>query len=140
VSRRSDRRAEPGDGGGDGSDPHDAAVAVLTDSSPPGSHDHERAQRPATPEELLLHDAGALTVLRRGLAVTPELREGLVLTAVLAVATAAGKLAVPVLIQQILDRGVLGDAGYRPTFVAVACCGVGMLIVGLRRAGPSPRA
>ena len=43
------------------------------------------------------------------------------LTAVLAVATAPGKLAVPVLIQQILDRGVLGDAGYRPGFVAVAC-------------------
>ena len=131
MSRRSERQVAAGDGSGEGTDPRDAAVAVLTESSPPGSHDHERSQRPPTPEELLLHDAGALTVLRRGLAVTPELREGLVLTAVLAVATAAGKLAVPVLIQQILDRGVLGSAGYRPTFVVVACCGVGALIIGL---------
>ena len=76
-----------------------------------------------TDEEEALRDAGAIAVLRRGLAVTPELKQGLVMTAVLAVATALGKLAVPVLIQQILDRGVLGDAGYRPGFVAVGCAG-----------------
>ena len=82
-------------------------------------------------EEDALRDAGAIAVLRRGLAVTPELRQGLVLTAVLAVATALGKLAVPVLIQQILDRGVLGDDGYRPGFVAVACAGTALLIIAL---------
>ena len=43
------------------------------------------------------------------------------LTVVLAVLTAAGKLAIPILIQQILGRGVLGDDGYRPGFVAAAC-------------------
>ena len=74
--------------------------------------------------------AGAVEVLRRGLAVTPELREGIVITMLMAVAMAAGSLAVPVLIQQILDRGVLGDAGFRPTFVYVAC-GVTALVVGL---------
>jgi putative ABC transport system ATP-binding protein len=110
-------------------DGRDATVAVLADSSPPGSHDHERIHRAPTPEETELQDARALDVLRRGLAVTPELRQGLLLTAVLAVATAGGKLAVPILIQQILDRGVLGDAGYRGGFVAAACAGVGLLIV-----------
>ena len=84
---------------------HDAVVDVLTDAAPPGSHDHERRHPDQTDEEEALRDAGAIAVLRRGLAVTPELRQGLLLTAVLAVATALGKLAVPVLIQQILDRG-----------------------------------
>jgi putative ABC transport system ATP-binding protein len=102
---------------------YDAVVDVLTDAAPPGSHDHERRHPDETDEEEALRDAGAVAVLRRGLAVTPELRHGLILTVVLAVVTAAGKLAVPVLIQQILGRGVLGDDGYRPTFVAVACSG-----------------
>jgi ABC-type multidrug transport system fused ATPase/permease subunit len=112
-------------------DEHDAAVEVLADSSRPGSHDRERTHREATPEETALQDAGALSVLRRGLAVTPELREGLLLTAALAVATAVAKLAVPILIQQILDRGVLGPEGYRATFVNVACVGAGGLILAL---------
>jgi putative ABC transport system ATP-binding protein len=110
-------------------DEHDPMVEVLTASSPPGSHDHERTHRKPTPEEDALADASALEVLRRGLAVTPELGQGLLLTAVLAVVTAAGKLAVPVLIQQILDRGVLGDDGYRPGFVAAWCIATGVLIV-----------
>ena len=110
-------------------DEHDAAVEALVETSPPGSHDRERTHRGATPDETALQDAGAISVLRRGLAVTPELRQGLVLTAVLAVATAIGKLAVPVLIQQILDRGVNGDSGYRPGFVLAACGGVAALIL-----------
>ena len=109
----------------------DAVVDVLTDAAPPGSHDHERRHPDQTEEEDALRDAGAIAVLRRGLAVTPELKQGLILTAVLAVATALGKLAVPILIQQILDRGVLGDAGYRPGFVAAACLGTALLTIGL---------
>jgi putative ABC transport system ATP-binding protein len=109
-------------------DGHDAAVAALATSAPSGSTDHERPHRAPTPEEDALADAGALQVLRRGLAVTPELREGIALTGLLAVTTAAGKLAVPVLIQQILDRGVIGHAGYRPGFVAVTCAVVAVLI------------
>jgi putative ABC transport system ATP-binding protein len=110
-------------------DDHDAALEVLADSCPPGSGDHERTHREHTPDEEALAGAGAVEVLRRGLVATPELRQGILLTVVLAVLTAAGKLAVPILIQQILDRGVLGDSGYRPTFVAVACGSVSLLIV-----------
>jgi putative ABC transport system ATP-binding protein len=112
-------------------DEHEAAFEVLTDSTPAGSYDQARTPARATDEEEALRDAGAVDVLRRGLAVTPELREGLVLTAVLAIATAAGKLAIPVLIQQILGRGVLGDDGYRPGFVAVACTAAVVLSIGL---------
>ena len=109
----------------------DAVVDVLTDAAPPGSHDHERRHPDQTEEEDALRDAGAIAVLRRGLAVTPELKQGLILTAVLAVATALGKLAVPILIQQILDKGVLGEDGYRPGFVAAACLGTALLTIGL---------
>lgn len=116
-------------------DGHDAVIDVLAESAPPGSHDHERPQREPSPEERLLRDARAVTVLRRGLAVTPELRQGLRLTAAFALVTALGKLAVPVLIQQVLDRGILGDAGYRPGFVAAACAAIGALIVVLYLVG-----
>ena len=109
----------------------DAVVDVLTDAAPPGSHDHERRHPDETDEEEALRGAGAIAVLRRGLAVTPELKQGLVLTVVLAVATAAGKLLIPILIQQILGRGVLGDDGYRPGFVAAACTFATLVTIGL---------
>ncbi len=78
-----------------------------------------------------LADAGAMEVLRRGLAVTPELRAGLVATGLMALATAAGRLAVPILIQQALDRGVLGDDGFDGGFVYPACAATFVLVVAL---------
>ncbi len=115
----------------------DPVVAVLAGTAPPGSHDHERPHPAPTPEEDAddLETAGAVAVLRRGIAATPELRTGLVLTAAFAVVTATGKLAVPVLVQQVLDRAVVGDAGYRPGLVAAACSGIAVLIVVLYAAG-----
>ena len=66
-------------------------------------------------------DVGALTVLRRGLAISPELKTGLRVTLGLAFAAAAGRLIVPILMQQVIDRGLLGEQGYRPGFVFLAC-------------------
>jgi len=74
---------------------------------------------------------GAVAVLRRGLAATPELRAGLAFTVGMAVSSGAGRLAVPVLIQQILDRGVLGADGFRPGFVYPACAVAVVAIAGL---------
>ena len=74
---------------------------------------------------------GALAVLRRGLAATPELRIGLVATVGMAIGSGGGRLAIPILIQQILDRGVLGDAGFRPGFVYPACLVAVAVVVGL---------
>lgn len=62
-------------------------------------------------------DVGALQVLRRGLRISPELKVGLRVTVALALVAAIGRLVIPITIQQVLDRGVLGDAGYRPGFV-----------------------
>ena len=102
-------------------DPHDAAVGVLAETAPPGASDEERPRPVATPDEAHVLEAGALEVLRHGVAATPELRQGIRFTALMALATAAGKLAVPILIQQILDRGVPEDAPFRPGFVYPAC-------------------
>ncbi|HUG83259.1 MAG TPA: ABC transporter ATP-binding protein [Euzebya sp.] len=49
--------------------------------------------------------AGAAETLRRGLALSPELRVGLAVTGLLAVLATAGRVVVPVLVQQIIDRG-----------------------------------
>ena len=64
-------------------------------------------------------DIGALTVLRRGVAASPELRRGFAITLAMALCMAVGRLTIPILIQLILDRG-LRD-GYRPGFVYTAC-------------------
>ena len=55
----------------------------------------------------------AVAVLRRALARTPELRQGLVASVLMAAAVAIGKLVVPVLVQQILDRGIDGAGRLR---------------------------
>ena len=101
--------------------PYDAATDVLLEAAGPAFDEARRRPEP-TPDDDEVHmgdlaGAGALAVLRRGIAVTPELRQGLLLTVLLAVLTAAGKLALPILIQQVLDRGVRGDEGFRPVFV-----------------------
>lgn len=58
---------------------------------------------PADPESV----TGSTTaVIRRGLAAIPAIREGLALTVVLALLGGVGRLAVPVLIQQVIDRGL----------------------------------
>ena len=60
---------------------------------------------------------GGLAVLRRGLAVSPELRAGLGITVVMALTAAIGRLVIPILVQLILDNGILGDDGYRAGYV-----------------------
>ena len=64
---------------------------------------------------------GALGVLKRGLRQSPELRVGALYTIGLAIAGAAGALLVPILIQQVLDKGLGTAQGFRPEFVYPAC-------------------
>src|SRR5688572_1631198 len=78
----------------DRDDPHRARVDLLE----PDHAGFERPVRAATADEAALAEASAVAVLRRGLRATPELRVGLVFTLAAAVTTAAGKLAVPILI------------------------------------------
>ena len=62
----------------------------------------------------LLDDAdgtpeGALAVVRRGMAVSPELRDGLGVTIGLALLGAGGRVLVPILSQQVIDKGITSD-------------------------------
>lgn len=52
-----------------------------------------------------------LDVVRRGWRASPELREGAGRTVALALLAAGGRVVIPVLLQQMLDRGLHGGAG-----------------------------
>ncbi|MEM8705718.1 MAG: ABC transporter ATP-binding protein [Actinomycetota bacterium] len=60
---------------------------------------------------------GALAVMRRGIKVSPELRAGLGITVAMALTAAIGRLIVPILVQLVLDNGVLSDDGYQAGYV-----------------------
>jgi ATP-binding cassette subfamily B protein len=81
---------------------------------------------------------GALSVLRRGVAATPELREGLGITVALALLGACGRVVIPVLTQQVIDRGLTGptvDTGLvlRLSGLALGLVVLTMLVVRLTR-------
>ena len=73
-------------------------------------------------------DVGALAVLRKGLQTSPELKTGALLTVGMALAAALGRLVIPILIQQILDRGFDSDTGLDKSFVYGAC-GAALLVI-----------
>lgn len=70
------------------------------------------------------------STLRRGLALSPEFRRGLAGTLLLAVVATAGKVVVPVAVQQVMDAGLGGahgpDLGYVRT--AVLICAAAVLV------------
>jgi ABC-type multidrug transport system fused ATPase/permease subunit len=72
----------------------------------------------------------AISVLRRGLAVSPELRRGIGVSIGFAIVVAIGRLMIPVLIQQVLDRGFRGDQ-FRPGFVYTACGLAALVVLGV---------
>jgi putative ABC transport system ATP-binding protein len=73
---------------------------------------------------------GAFATLRRGLRLMPEFRHGLPVTFLLALIATAGRVVVPVAVQQTIDRGLSGpggpDLGLVQWLVAV-CVGVVVL-------------
>jgi ATP-binding cassette subfamily B protein len=56
-------------------------------------------------------DIGAIETIRRGVAVSPELTDGLGGTIALAFLAATGQVVVPIAVQQTLDRGINGAGG-----------------------------
>jgi ATP-binding cassette subfamily B protein len=63
----------------------------------------------APPREEIADRRGALNTIRRGLSLSPELRTGLAGTIVIAVVATAGRVVVPIAIQQIIDNGLVED-------------------------------
>ena len=83
------------------------------DPTPGGLQDVETQAASAT------EDIKALQVLRRGIAMSSELRRGLPVIAAVGLFAAVGRLIVPVMVQLVLDHGVIGPDGYRPGVVWV---------------------
>ncbi|HVD27610.1 MAG TPA: ABC transporter transmembrane domain-containing protein, partial [Mycobacteriales bacterium] len=54
---------------------------------------------------------GALATLRRGLRLMPVFRRGLPATFALALLATAGRVVVPIAVQQVIDRGLTGPGG-----------------------------
>ena len=54
---------------------------------------------------------GAIAILRRGLAASPELHNGLAITLLMGLSVAMGKLVIPVLIERILNQVAVADDG-----------------------------
>ena len=65
-------------------------------------------------------DESALSTIRRGLALTPELLRGMWITLLLAVVATGGKVVVPIAVQAILDRGIIEPEVPDVAFVAGA--------------------
>ena len=55
-------------------------------------------------------DRGAMDTIRRGLSLSPELRRGLAGTIAIAIIATAGRVIVPVAVQQIIDGGLEGGS------------------------------
>ena len=62
----------------------------------------------------------ALRLLRRGLAASPELRKGAALTLALALVAGGGRVVTPVLVQQTIDRHVIGGPARLSGMLALA--------------------
>jgi ATP-binding cassette, subfamily B, bacterial len=80
-------------------------------------------------EERADSGGGAISVLRRALRANPGLLRGVRTTLLLAAIGAGGRVVVPILIQQVLDRGVLGPDGLRLPLVAALCAGAAVVTV-----------
>lgn len=77
-------------------------------------------------------DWGALETLRRGWRSTPELREGAWLTVLLAFVGAGGRLVVPILIQQSIDKGYVNGEVDMAVIVRLAViAAVAIVVAGL---------
>ena len=88
------------------------------------------------PSDTANDEIKALRVLRRGLAMSRELRRGLPAIAAVGLFAALGRLIVPIMVQLVLDHGVVGPAGYRPAVVwilSLAALGVVLLVFAATR-------
>ena len=71
----------------------------------------------------------AMSVLRRGFSQSPELVRGLRLTVLFAIIGSVGRLIIPVLIQQVIDKGLLADDGFNASFTVTACAGAAVIVI-----------
>ncbi|WP_067602942.1 ABC transporter ATP-binding protein [Nocardiopsis listeri] len=87
--------------------------------------------RPTGDRAPALHrsDDGAFGTIKRGLRLSPEFAKGLWLTLVFALVATAGKVIVPIAVQQIIDNGLAAEGGPDLTFVTRMVTGCAALLV-----------
>ncbi|WP_410787522.1 ABC transporter ATP-binding protein [Kribbella sp. C-35] len=75
-------------------------------------------------------NAGGLQTLKDGLKVSPELARGWWLTGLLALTMTAGRIVVPIAVQQTIDKGLSGPGGPNTSYVAWMCliCALGVIL------------
>jgi putative ABC transport system ATP-binding protein len=100
---------------------------------PPGGYEGQMPRIQETPPEpTAAHEPqGAFAVLRRGVRESPELRSGFGYTIGLAVLVAGARVLLPILIQQVIDKGINGPNGFDAAFVMGITAIVGGLTVAL---------
>ncbi len=103
---------------------HDDAAAPVPPSraapeAPSEHHAHDQDHHAAVAGTRMDsgEEIGAIETIRRGMRISPELREGLGFTLFLAIVAACGQVVVPVAVQQTLDRGLNGPDGPRLDYV-----------------------
>ncbi|WP_028645670.1 ABC transporter ATP-binding protein [Nocardioides sp. URHA0020] len=74
-------------------------------------------------------EIGAIETIRRGVRVSPELKDGLGWTIVLAFLAAIGQVVVPIAVQQTLDHGINGPDGPDVSFTVLMGLGAAAAIV-----------
>jgi ABC-type multidrug transport system fused ATPase/permease subunit len=74
-------------------------------------------------------EIGAIETVRRGVAISPELKDGLGWTIVLAFIAASGQVVVPIAVQQTLDRGINGPGGPDVSFTVLTGLAAALAIV-----------
>ena len=93
--------------------------------------DRANAERPPTVSSGRIAGAselGVLATVRRGLALSPEMTRGGVVTVLLALVAAGGRLVVPIMVQQTMDTGI-GAAGGPDLRRVAQLLSVGVLLV-----------
>ena len=74
---------------------------------------------------------GAWTTLVRGLRLSPELRSGLLVTLLLAAVATAGRVVVPIAVQQVIDRGLRTGTGVPDVDLILVMVGLALGAVAL---------
>lgn len=132
--------------------PPDAPRAVTPDGPDPARGELASVNHPGSADDVTAlidedHDAqldistagggradsegGAMSVLRRAIHTSPGLLRGLRTTVILAMFSAGGRVVVPVMVQQVLDRGVLGPDGVQMQVVLVATAISALIVLGV---------
>ncbi|QOR72318.1 ABC transporter ATP-binding protein [Ruania alkalisoli] len=73
---------------------------------------------------------GVLATLREGIRISPAIKDGIVVSALLAIVATAGKVIVPMAVQLTTDRGLFADGGVNVPLVLQLCAvaAVGLLL------------